>query len=160
MVMKSRICYEQSRTHATNIPAPNDLFIRDLVSSFRCLSALRRRSYTILIPVPNRYRHDSITHANRAATTPIDPAQFWACHKFRSSILFEIPDATDRLFVSNSICRDRRARSAKFRRFLSLTQGEKFSGLLDENSRFRSVSSRKEFGSDFPEKNINLGLSK
>jgi len=68
-----------------------------LVSSFRvskrCLSALRRRLYTILMPVSNRYRHDSITHANRAAATPIDSAQFWACHKFRSSILFEIPDA-------------------------------------------------------------------
>lgn len=37
--------------------------------------------------------HDGITRPNRAAATPVDAAQFWACHKFRSPILSEMSDA-------------------------------------------------------------------
>lgn len=143
---QSWICYERSHVHmytysyihvrAFAYPhlssRKDDLHASHLTCfEFRCFSALRTSAvYDIDTDVDTGHRHyGGITRANRAAATPIDAAQFWACHKFRSPILSEMLDAarpTTLRFgpgMPGPPC-------AKFRWSLNPTWGEKFSGSL------------------------------
>lgn len=156
----SWICYKRSHTHTHTIIAmrKNDVFMH-AISSY-CferwvLSAETSTTISIWIAIPapaSTPIRAQIAQRRRRSMRPNSERAINFDRRYYPKCLTR----HDRqLFVADPVCRDRRARSAKFWRSLGSTQGEKFSGrpmLRDFSRAYREHR--------FFRKIINLSLSK